>query len=856
MTQQNLPKKTKYFKILKRSVLVLLLLFVLIIAGSIILVYAYEKDIKRYTAEIINEQLNTNLSEDNFSLNALGNFPYASVEINGLKTDTISNENNIYAEVNSLSVFFHLPDLLIKHFTIKKIKLGAGKLIIRSDKQNSSGGNSLINKLFELKSDLSLDLNSAVFENFNIIIADKNKILNDLDIIKAELKARWQESHRQIVLNSKINFGLFFDENDFRVLNDIQTSVVLYFNEDESCYEVISGSVENKGIKIYMNNSRIEKEEVHLKLSSAKTHVKDLLVFIPDSVKRDIEKLKPDGNLMLNMDITSYYQAGANPYITGDFSFEDISISVEDLPEFRDINGTGRFSNGSHRNLSSSGIDFNEIRFRMGNSDFELEAGLHDLIRPEINIQARGELDLMDLQEYFTGLKEFNTEGIINLTFRYKRQRPGWGQFQLQDILYSKLFGKAVVSNMDFKTDIYPSDLTLMEGTAYFDNNNLSIDSLVIYNEESKIILDARIKELFSALLFEKNIKINSDIYSPFLNVRDFISTPKQDFSTSDSGNLKINWTGKLQVDSLVYDNFSATQILGIFNYFDDTLKCPSLQLKAFDGSLTARGNMVFSREGSVLNLIAGLHKTKIEELFYELNDLGQQSIRSENIRGELNADIIFKSKFNRKFKPFLSDIYATSDFEILNGRLIDFRPIVESLKILNEDSLSDMQFSTLRNQIEIKDQIIYIPKMNIRSNALNFEGYGNHSFNNEFDYHFRILLADFLSKKARDKKKKFEEYGYIEDDGYGKTALYFHLSGNLEDYNFRYDKKALKDKIIADFQREKKRIAGDFREEFKWLKRDSAKRAVRIKEKEFFREQEEGNFILEWDTEPDTISK
>ncbi len=805
---------------------------------------------------MINVQLKTNLTEENLHLNAIADFPYASVVVYDLKTDTLSEKNNLYAEVKTLSVYFHLPDIFFRRFTIKKIGLHDGLLMIRSVEDESSGSNSIAEKIFDLKTDLSLDLNASSFHDIKIILLNDKQPENEIRINDATLAATWQNSKRQLTLNGDFDFG-YYDKDDLNIFKEIILSLILNFNEETIAYEVISGNAEYNGIKVYLNNSSISSKQMNLKLASASLTVDKIIHLLPDSLSSAINQFDLGGNIMLNADIVSYFQSGANPYITGSFSSEDIFLKIDNLPKIEKLRCQGSFSNGNHRELASSAVQFNQIRFRAGSSEFEMEAGINDLLKPEINFQLRGTLQMKDLPAYLKDSLGFITKGKMDIALRYKRQRPGWGAFRIQDVLYSRLYGKLDLTGMNLQAVYYPLEVEIKKGFVFFNNNNIRFDSLVVSSEESLIVIDAGIDGFFSALLFgDQNIEINSEIYAPCINVNDFITEVGSASKRNYQDKQRISWKGQLLIDSLVYDKFTATHIASDYHFADDTLQFASMNLKAFEGDIRASGNIIFADRHSFLKLFAELDKTKIEKLFYEMNDFGQESISFENISGDLNADIIFKATIDSSFRPLLSSIHVTSDVEINKGRLFIFKPLVESLKILNEDSLSDMHFSTLKNQIEIKDQYVIIPKMNIRSNALNFEGYGKHSFTNEFDYHFKILLSDILSKKAKSKKNKLEEYGYIEDDGYGKTALYFHLTGNLDDYQFRYDKKALKEKIISDFQREKQRIAEDFNEEFKWLKRDSAKRAGRETVKQFFKEQEEGNFILEWDMENDSTFK
>jgi hypothetical protein len=112
---------------------------------------------------------------------------------------------------------------------------------------------------------------------------------------------------------------------------------------------------------------------------------------------------------------------------------------------------------------------------------------------------------------------------------------------------------------------------------------------------------------------------------------------------------------------------------------------------------------------------------------------------------------------------------------------------------------------------------------MDIASNALNISASGTHTFDNEVDYHFELLLSDLLAKKARKTKKENEEFGVIEDDGLGKTRLFISMKGPVNKPVIAYDKKEMQQKFRNDLKNEKASMKQILKEEFGWFKKDSS---------------------------------
>jgi len=139
----------------------------------------------------------------------------------------------------------------------------------------------------------------------------------------------------------------------------------------------------------------------------------------------------------------------------------------------------------------------------------------------------------------------------------------------------------------------------------------------------------------------------------------------------------------------------------------------------------------------------------------------------------------------------------------------------------------------------------VIIPEMNILSSAFNISVAGEHTFNNDLDYHLSVLLSEVLSKRFRKRKPKKDEFTNIEDDGLGRTTLYLAITGNVDDYKVGYDRRRTRKKIKQDLEEEKEEIKSILKDEFSFFKKDSS-----IKRRKH--EKEENKMIFEF--EGDTI--
>jgi hypothetical protein len=241
-------------------------------------------------------------------------------------------------------------------------------------------------------------------------------------------------------------------------------------------------------------------------------------------------------------------------------------------------------------------------------------------------------------------------------------------------------------------------------------------------------------------------------------------------------------------------------------------------------GNIRLSGSVDGNQEEQLLLKCAvNLKKVDIAQVFYECEDFGQDVLKKENIQGKLDADVQLNSIVSSGLMIDLDRLYARANIVVNEGALLNFAPLNNLSRFISLDELRNVRFSTLKNQIEIQNRNVIIPRMDIVSNALNIGVSGTHTFDNEVDYHFELYLSDLLAKKARKSKKENEEFGVIEEDGLGKTRLFISMKGPVNKPSISYDSKGMQQKFREDLKTEKKLMKQIFKEEFGLFKKDTS---------------------------------
>ena len=213
-----------------------------------------------------------------------------------------------------------------------------------------------------------------------------------------------------------------------------------------------------------------------------------------------------------------------------------------------------------------------------------------------------------------------------------------------------------------------------------------------------------------------------------------------------------------------------------------------------------------------------------------------------QHIKGSLTGNINFSGTWDKNLQVNDDKIITDAKFELSKGELIDFKPLEGLSKFIALNELKHIYFSTIKNQIFIKNKVITIPQMDIASSALNLQLSGTHTFKNQYDYHIKLALSEILFRKARTNKEVNEN---AEEEKNKGAKLYLTIKGEGDNYKVKYDSKLSRKAFVETLTNERKTIGNLLQKEFGSIT-DTTKNAP-INQKKF---------NIEWEEKKENIEK
>ena len=879
----------KYWKYIKRISLSIFIFFLLLIGSAVVIVYFYQDSIKKLIIKQINKQLTTEIQVKEVEISVFRKFPDISLMFTDVTAkDAIKSVNTCLPpacpvgradkegnllKAEEIYLQFSIWDLYIKNYRIKKIEVKNAIINLVVFKDGNDNYHFWKTDTTTNES-LSFDLQKLIFND--VAIRYKNFSANqDYSGIAKDMtiKGKFKNDKYTMYANGIlfVNYLNVSGINYFYLKNSSRTcSIDLVLNVDQNTdtYTFTEGNINignlSGGLKFDVTGNVVynEKEEsVDLTVKGTELKLQSFINQLPVEYKKYFDDYKGKGEFYFQAGIKGSIAGDDIPVIRVDFGIKNGQIirKKSDI-SLENVSFSGEFTNGNEKTIKSSVLKIKNFYSKLKSGVFSGNLTIKNFAQPELDLAMDMKMDIKDLREFLEVDTISYVTGNMEMKASFKGTVNSSGSFTKKDFINSKTSGTLKIINADFTFKKDVKKCTGINGECQFSNNDLIIDKLSGKVLSSDFSLKGYLRNLLSYLFLEdQKLFVDADLTSANIDLAELLENKITSTDTtyklsfSDKLDLKIN----INIGKLDFKKFNASGISGKLIMNNKQVLFNPLSFNSMDGEIEGLIMIDGSQKKKFLiSCDAKIKNVNITKLFYEFGNFGQNSMKDENLKGIVTSDIQFASVWSNDLKPDQDKIYAKADIKIEKGELLNYAPMKGLSKFLKISDLSDVKFTTLHNQIEIKKRTIYIPMMEIKSSAINVIASGEHTFDNEINYRLRILLSELLAQKAKKAKKENEEFGVVEDDGLGKTTLYILVTGTVDNPIYKYDAKGIKAKIAVGFIKEKQNLKTILNEEFGWFKKDTVitnkkkeqKNIIKPKNKEDFKEQEEGKFIIEWD--------
>ena len=796
------------------------------------IISVYNDKITLSIKNLFKKNIKTEVTINSINTTIFKSFPYISVKISDLtiyEDSSFNYDTLIYAQEAKISV--SLFNIFTKKNDINQLHLKKGQINIRFNEQPNY-----------------LVYNSNINTDEKKSIVKKIKLTDiDFTYIKEKTNLYWY-CKNTIIIPEKNVFKL---QNEFFSTN-LNVGSIDYL-QSKNCFLTTKIKISSDSISIYDADIQIEKMKIKahgyilkggflsLNVTSTSQKLDEVITQLPANLKNLCAPFIATGIVNYNAIIKGSTK-NSNPKLNMDFNIVDGTFLLKKNPfKMKKIKLNGTVTNGANNNLKSTKIDVSGFEAQPENSKIIGNFIIENLNKMQLNANLECNWDLSVLNNYFKDSPFLNLSGNMKTNTNYS------GRFSFNALL-KKYFLNA--ENHLTYTKLNNVSFSYLNSDLYYSiiNSNVNINkskTVVLDSDfvvsDNKFSYEGEIQNLIENLLNKsKIITVSGVINSPTVNLNKLKNksrnTSKSTFPEFITFDITTN------IAELKYKNFTTKNIFSHIKYKNKSIEVTNLSSEGLDGKIYSDFTIKEpTKNYLVLNSQIDFDNINIRRAFKEFNNFNQQFIKENEINGfgtvELDLEAHWKPGMifdNKKLK-------INSHLVIEEGELIDFKPLENLSTFISLDDLKHVKFSTLENTINVENQTVTVPAMEIKSSALSLFISGTHSFNQDIDYKIKLLLSELLFNSFRKKNTSItSEFGEFKTETENLSTIYLTMKGNTENPKIAFDGLRFKEELQNTISTEIKTISDIIKEDV--LKSTEPKKKINNNNDEIIIEWEEIN--------------
>jgi len=823
-----------FFKILKITAVLIIIFILSLFTASILM----QDKVAGYILKSLNKSISTKYEFESVRLSLLRQFPKASLDLKnvivhsspgfdktgftGLNTDTLLAAKVVFIE-------FSIADIYKGIYNIEKIGIKDGILNLLTDREGLVNYEISVKKAEVPESDFTIDLRRISLTDLD---TKYNNLATELIIEglieTGQLKSRITGEEIDFTAQSEMRV------TNFRLYNTV-LAAPLSANINISLSSSDSGIVFNKSfldINAYrfgLSGSISADNILDMSLAGVDLDIEEIKKYFPAEMLRIISDYNPSGLLQVDGNIRGQLTRTSYPVINVNFLLSKGSVTLGNRElNLSDLSFSGSFTNGKKRVPETSKLAIENFRVTLGSAQYTGSLTVCNFDSLYGTLQLKGDVILSEIKDFFRLKAISSSEGFIDLDLSMEGALPEKGKYAFTDIMY--LITEANLTFNDFS-------LSIKDNKISFDNisgkvivsDSIMAENLNIRYKDHGFRVNGIFKNLPEWLAGKPEIltasagiwcdKMVPELFYPSLNKSD--TAAKRDRAYSLSGDIILDLD--FIIDTFRLRKFMAENIDGSLSYKHGLINFKTLNLNSMGGLISGNGFIIqktdksFTTRGNF-----DLEGINIKSAFVSFNDFGQDFLKAENINGDLSGSMSVIIPFDSLLKIDIKSITAEGKYLIVDGALIDFAPVKQLSSFIELSELENIRFEKLENNFFIRNNALYIPQMDVNSSAADLSVNGKHGFDNDYEYHVRILLSEILSKKLKKHRPNTTEFGAVEDDGLGRTSVLLKIEDKGEEVKVGYDVKAARNIIRDDINAEKQTLRTILNEEYGWFKNDT----------------------------------
>ncbi|RMG88247.1 MAG: hypothetical protein D6714_01015 [Bacteroidetes bacterium] len=791
------------------------LIFGLLLLASVLISALFKDQIGEKIIGELNKTLKSELSVGTFDLSLISSFPNVGADLKDVYLEDAFGD--VLLESKEVSFKLGLFSLLSSTVKVKSVNIRDGALNIHFDRKGRPNYDIVKSTPEDTpESGTDINFNKVRLSDMEVIYQDEQAdmgvhfVVNDLGI-----EGDFGSEKFDLVSSAKLTSN-FIELGQTRFLTGTRLTydAKIYANLKTGVYdfERVELGIEDNTFNVDgFIETPPELTDFDLVFTAKDANLASVVRLLPEQYIEEFGDFSSEGNFEFKASVNGQLRPGSFPQIEANFSLKDGEISSPRLNhDLRDVSFTARFTNGDRQNNATSVFEIPNFKGYFNRELMEMSFRVQNFDDPRIRLKLDGVVPLSSVYKLFNdplitdGMGEIEVKDL-RLNGRYKDMLSNYRADRV-DLLGDIEFDDAGL-------EINGERLIIDRGGLSLKDNSLTVDDIKVEGAGSEIHLKGNFKNLLPVLLADEENTQKAE-----LSFNAELQAPKIDLSRL----IKMTGTGVEadEVEAVVYDSLREantakrsrlTDLLdGTFRAKADRFTYDKIEGENFDGTLvfhdaeiTLKGSTEAMGGHFELDGTAYLQKepylygkfvcsdVDVKEFFRQSENFGQTVLQDKHVKGRMDGKFLIYSYWDSRGNFLLDKLNIMGALGIRDGELRNFRLLDQFSNYVHLPDLRLIRFANLENWIEVRNGTIYLPAMFIQSNAMNLTMSGEHTFDNDINYYLQINAGQVVMNKL---KKHDPGLSPIPAKKKGLFNLYFKVFGNLDDFDYKTDKSAVKD--------------------------------------------------------------
>lgn len=825
--------KKRIFRILKWFFGSIAALFLII---SLVL-YIFKDDICQMAIDAVNENLKAKVEVSSVELTFWSTFPNLSVDFNHVfvrdavpgatERDTLLYTDLIRCKVNPF-------DIWREDYKVKTLEIHPGVLNLRVDKEGGNNYDILKESDSKSESAFKMELKEVLFTNFRFTYSNEatgqvySTRINEMTLngdLNEDVFTATATSDLQIVAAQSGNLTLVSNK-------PAKLGVQVKVNSKEGTVVIPRSTISVAKLPFFFEGN-VDSLGFAFKLSGKNIGIEDAANNLAMKETKDIKDFSGSGTLLFDLDVVGKNEATTPVVVNCAFGVTDGMLRDPNSGiTLKKLSLEGKYSNEGGANKEF--LELKNVGFVSDGGPFKGRLKITKFIEPNFEGNANGVVDLAVVRSLFKLNSLKRLDGTVDVSSQFEVLTK-YDENHFASYNVKKCQGELVLHEVNAQLVEDKRTYRDIVGKIYLRNDKIGLEGIQLNIGDSDFALDGVFSHLTEYLSHQGSLQADVSIKSRRVDLEDLGSDSKEEIMQQQREFIlpnDIQGSVYVDVDKLKYEKHLFYDLRGNMSLLERKIHFPKLTVR--NGGADASGTVTITEDRPEIFMISSQivsNNIHFDKLFAEWDDFNQDVIKSGNISGVAKANIRFEAPFDLRSGIISKAIVANVSIQINNGRLKNvqtFKEITKSLKEtpsariaigkenINafEDKLLDLSFETLENNLIIRDGILTIPLMSIKSSALDLEVSGKHSFDNKIDYRFGFRFRDL-------KQPKQSEFGTIIDDGTGKH-VFMRMYGDLDNPIMEWDAESSKEHKLEQREQAKDDARSIFKSEFGLFKNDT----------------------------------